>query len=59
MSRLNWFDWLLIVWWAYNALATIGRVGKVSFGAKPLPNSVAIVIVIIDVALIFGLVLTR
>ena len=49
---MNWFGWLLVAWWAVSALLVIGNIGKPS---KPTRPSVAVGVVIIDAALIVGL----
>lgn len=49
---MNWFGWLLVAWWAVNALLTVARIGKDS---KPTEPVAAAVVVLIDAALIVAL----
>lgn len=52
---MHWFLWTLAAWHALGALLVVANVGKPK---KPTTGSVAAVIVLIEAAIIAGLILT-
>lgn len=53
---MNWFDYLLVAWFALSAFLTIALIGKPRTPTEPLAGAIAVAI---QTALIVGLVLTR
>lgn len=53
---MNWFDWTLIAWLALGVLSAIALIGK---PRKPVTPGVAVTTLLINGALVAGVVLCR
>ncbi len=53
---MDWFLWLVVATWAVAALVTVARVGRPRSATTPRE---ATLVVVIDAALIVGMLITR
>ena len=53
---MTWFDWILIVWFATNALTSIGMIGKQRHPIEPLE---AVILTIFCGLMIAGVAIVR
>lgn len=51
---MTWFDWTLVGWLAFGALATVGLIGV---PRKPISPGTAVATVVINAALVVGVLL--
>ena len=50
------FDWILVAWWLFGTVLVVASVGK---PRKPTEPSTAAIVVLINIALIAGLLISR